>query len=302
MHWHIVGTGAIGCLFATRLAQQGTVTLLPHRAPDTPGPISVRVSGLSGDREHPLPWEPVEAPGAISHLLVTTKAYDVAGALDTISHRLRGDSVVLLMANGLGYAEELQRRLPWLQPALGTTTEGAFRQARWHIHHAGRGTTRIGQPASTGPAPAWFDNWRQAVPDCHWDKAIEDALWRKLAINCAINPLTALQRCQNGQLAREPDLAANVRALCREIATVAEAAGHGRAVADLEADVFAVIRGTADNRSSMLQDVEAGRRTEIDYITGHLVATAEARGIEAPLNRGLLDRVHALENEADTRE
>ena len=114
-------------------------------------------------------------------------------------------------------------------------------------------------------------------------------LWRKLAINAAINPLTALLRCTNGELAGDP--ADRVRRLCTEISAVARAAGMGRAVESLENVVFEVIHNTADNRSSMLQDVEAGRPTEIDYITGWLVEQANRLGMDVPANAALLEQV-----------
>ncbi|MBN7795411.1 2-dehydropantoate 2-reductase [Parahaliea mediterranea] len=297
-HWHILGTGAMGCLFASYLARQRIpLTLLP-RQPAEPGDITLVVDGLGGGHRYQLPWETAGSDGPISHLLVTTKAYDVAPAVASVAHRLRPDTVVLLMANGIGFEREVRARVPGLAPTLGTTTEGAYREARWRVRHAGRGATRIGLPGGAG-APAWFANWRAAVPDCHWDMAIEQALWRKLAINCAINPLTALHGCANGQLGADPGLAAQVRALCAEIERIGIAAGQASAVTDLEAAVFAVIAGTADNQSSMLQDVRAGRRTEIDYITGHLLATATAHGLDAPRNRELMDKITAQEPSAD---
>lgn len=297
-HWHVLGTGAIGCLFSARLAQAGVpVTLLPRQAVADEGPVTVRVSGPSGDSNIPIPWEPAGSHGAIDYLLVTTKAYDAAAAVTSVAPRLHRGSVLLLMTNGLGCAEEVRTVLPDMKPVLGTTTAGAYRAAPWHIHPAGAGTTRLGCPGANG-APTWFDAWQHAIPACTWDPAIDSALWRKLAINCAINPLTAVHKCPNGELGTTPALAAQVRGLCVEIARVGRAAGHPAAVEDLEAAVFAVIQDTAGNRSSMLQDLLAGRRTEIDYITGYLVATAHKLGEPVPGNRELLARVRQLETRA----
>lgn len=296
-HWHILGTGAVGCLLASHLAGQHIpLTLLPRRPPapgQRCGSVHLTLEGLGGGTCYTLPWEVGEQGDHITHLLVATKAYDVAGAVAAVAHRLRPDATVLLMANGMGFAEEVTRHLPDHPLTFGTTTEGAFRRADWQVLYAGRGATRIGRPGRER-APDWFADWRAALPDCTWEPAIEDALWRKLAINCAINPLTALHGCRNGQLGTDPALARRVRALCREIARVSEAAGRGQAVVDLETTVFGVIAATADNRSSMLQDAAAGRRTEIDYISGYLVATADALGVDAPLNRDLLARVAAI--------
>lgn len=291
-HWHVIGAGAIGCLFATALQRGGLpVTLLLR---EFCGEVPVRVDTGDGPRQLFFPTSRPGGSGYISHLLVTTKAYDVVPAVMSLAHRLDEDSQVLLLANGLGYSEELRRAIPDLDYFYGSTTEGAYRLGPLHIHHAGRGYTRIGKPDCSVP-PGWFDTWDQAVQPGSWDDDILGTLWRKLAINCAINPLTALHRCRNGELAK-PRLAAQVLALCEEIAPVCTAAGFPITCAALHQAVREVITATAANRSSMLQDVLAGRPTECNYITGYLLATARAHAIDVPRNEELLNRMLELES------
>ena len=119
-------------------------------------------------------------------------------------------------------------------------------------------------------------------------------VWEKLAVNCAINPLTAVHDCRNGELLSRPELAREVDALCNEIARVSEAAEFAPIAAGLRARVEEVIRNTASNHSSMLQDCRAGRTTEINYITGQLLRVADLHGIAAPRNRSLLEQVKRL--------
>jgi 2-dehydropantoate 2-reductase len=227
-------------------------------------------------------------------LLVTTKAYDVATAVESIAHRLAPAGQVLVLANGMGFAEDLAAACPGISPYFGTTTEGAHRSARGHIRHAGQGSTLIGRSGQAMP-PAWFAAWRRVTADCSWEAAIELALWRKLAINCAINPMTALHDCRNGDLLARSPLRHQVAALCREIAEVSEAAGFSPVARALHDAVLTVIRGTAANYSSMQQDLHAGRRTEIDYITGYLLRVASDLGIDAPANRALFEEVKRLD-------
>jgi 2-dehydropantoate 2-reductase len=85
-----------------------------------------------------------------------------------------------------------------------------------------------------------------------------------------------------------------VRRLCEEIAAISRAAGYTSAAEGLEQAVTDVIAGTANNRSSMLQDVQGGHRTEIDYISGYLLAVARRHGIAAPGNQSLFERVHDM--------
>ncbi len=287
--WHVLGPGAIGSLFAAFLQNAGAeVVLLDHRG-NTEKSRSIVIDGLPPAGRFEFDVSPVAASEAIDYLLITTKAYSVLDALTSIGHRLRSASTAVLMVNGMGLDADIRSRFPDLGLVLGTTTEGAFRRADDSLCHAGSGTTRIGSPTAAAPEPPWFDSFSQAVPDCHWEPDMVASLWRKLAINAAINPLTALLRCTNGELAGDP--ADQVRTLCAEITAVAQAAGMERAVESLERAVFDVIDNTAGNRSSMLQDVEAGRPTEIDYITGWLVEQAQELGIDTPANAALLEKM-----------
>lgn len=296
--WHVLGAGAIGGLFALRLAQAGeNVVLVLREAP--PGRRrTLSRSGVDGTARHPFPVETAADDTPIQRLLVATKAHAVGNAVLSVSHRLTVDTDVLLLANGMGFVEELATRLPRLAPILGTTTEGAFRadprQQPGRIHHAGRGDTLIGRPGQAQPPPALQKFC--ALPRCAWEADIARALWRKLAINAAINALTAIHRCANGELAADPERASEVQTLCAEISAICQALGQGDAARDLLAKVSTVIHNTAANRSSMLQDIEAGRQTEVAYINGYLVQAARQAGLAAPLNTRLLEAVQAMES------
>ncbi len=291
--WYVLGAGAMGCLFGVALRRTGVPVTLLQRSDRGVSEVNLRLEVAAASDEWRMPVEPCAAPGSIGRLLVTTKAPDVVDAVKSVAHRLEQTSQVLLLANGMGFAEHLAKDLPDLQIFQGTTTEGAYRLGPWHLRHAGRGQTRLGRPGG-GAAPGWFEQWSTALDDCLWDEDIDAALWLKLAINCAINPLTALHRCPNGELARDPALSARVRGLCQEITRVCTAAGYPQVAERVPTAVANVIAGTAENRSSMLQDVEAGRRTEIEYITGFLVNEGSRLGLATPLNSALLDEVRTL--------
>lgn len=293
-HWHVLGAGAMGCLFACTLRHGGhPVTLLRRRGAPA-ATITVSVEGNGATSSQQLAASRAEDSDYISHLLVTTKAYDVHSAVSSVAHRLDRHSQVLLLANGLGFAEAIRAELPEPYFYYGTTTEGAYRIADCHICHAGHGLTRIGQLGAER-APPWFRQWSGAVRPSVWDPEIDRSLWLKLAINCAINPLTALHGCLNGDLAK-PEHAARVALLCDEIIEISAAAGYTEVTAGLHHQVAQVISDTAANRSSMLQDVQAGRRTEIDYITGYLLRAAQQHRVAAPHNEALFRSVGELDD------
>jgi 2-dehydropantoate 2-reductase len=280
----------MGCLFADALARSGCKSTLIMRAGTKQKALPVIVERDNVRYEQQLDIVSPDGKERISHLLVTTKAYDVREAVASVAHRVTKDSVVLLMANGMGFAEQVGGDWPHLNIYCGSTTEGAYSIERQHICHAGRGETRIGRAGQKEPPP-WFIHWEHAIDGCVWDENIETALWSKLAVNCIINPLTALHGCPNGELAKQSNLAAQVAALCAEVARISRAEGFIEVATALPHTVAGVIAGTADNQSSMLQDVQRGRQTEIDYINGYLLQVAERHGIDAPHNRTLLERI-----------
>ena len=293
-HWHLLGAGAIGCLYAGHLRSSGCDISLIMRKGKQPAslPIITEHGGIRSEQHVPVVTPNSHAP--ISHLVITTKAYDVSEAVASIAHLLSEDSVVVLLVNGMGLAEQLAADWPHLNIFCGTTTEGAYCLAPQHIQHTGRGKTRIGKQGEKKPPP-WFEKWSDAIDTCVWDSDIEAALWSKMAINCIINPLTALHNCANGELSQRPELITQVTTLCGEVSKITRAAGFTAIAAALPQLVAGVIAATANNRSSMLKDVENGRRTEIDYITGFLLRVADQHGIDAPHNRALLGSIKSHE-------
>lgn len=225
-------------------------------------------------------------------LLVTLKAWQVSDAVKALAATLPASSPVLLLHNGMGTIDELKSIH---QPLLmATTTHAARRDGNIIVHVAG-GVTHIGPArAQDGDYSYLADTLQDVLPDVAWHNHIRPQLWRKLAVNCVINPLTALWNCPNGELKNQKQLVAT---LCAEVASVVEREGLHTSADDLRYYVDQVIESTAENISSMLQDVRAQRHTEIDYITGYLLKRARAHGISVPENARLYDMVKRKESE-----
>ncbi len=282
--WHILGAGAIGRLFACKLQHLGLAPVLVLREGARGDTIITR---RWDEREESIPVTTVgvEAlePGEITGLLVTTKVNHAVAAVEACLPALAEGAPVILLHNGMGVLEELRRNHPTLSLYAGTTTDGAYRDGEVLVH-AGLGETDIGG----GEVPDWFAPFESGEERVRWCEDIDAALWKKLLINCAINPLTALHRCRNGALLDNPALRAEVELLCEELAAVSAARGNARGAGCALDWALGVIQRTADNQSSMLQDVLNGRETEIRYITGYLVSEAERLGVPVPRNAALL--------------
>ena len=292
--WHILGAGAMGRLMGCKLQRLGLQPVLLTRAGGA-GTRSVVLRENGSDTPHALDSQgvPALAPRSIQALLVTTKANHAVSAVQSLAHALQPGAPLVLLHNGMGVREELAASHPALNLHAGTTTEGAYRDGEMLVH-AGRGETVIGRQGQ--PSPDWFQPFAESGERFLWDANIDDMLWRKLLINCAINPLTALHRCLNGALLDNPALRAEVELLCEELAAVSAARGNDRGATCALDWALSVIQVTAGNQSSMLQDVVRGRETEIEYITGYLVREAHRLAVPCPRNERLLAQLRSLDS------
>jgi len=282
-HW-VVGPGAVGRLLALRLAGQLPVVLIGRREP--PGRLTLTTPegeqiprALPGATPNALPT----MPPTMIHL--TTKAQSAEAAIAALKGRVPATTPLVLWQNGFGVQETLTRS--WSGPVLcASTTEGAFvddTPQRQAVVHAGHGRTVIGHLDGTYPDLAgWLaETLAAAGLPCQAVDNIRVRLWHKLAVNAAINPLVARFRIRNGQL-RDRPFRPMVEALVTELALIMAAEGMPAPTSCWSALVWGVVEATANNRASMLQDVLAGRPTEVDSILGPLQAAARRHAIAIP--------------------
>ncbi len=289
--WHVLGAGSLGCLWATRLARAGLPVRLILRNTQRlrAYQAAAGVSLVEAGQTSLFPMLPEEPAGCapIQRLLVASKAYDAEAAIASVSARLAPGADILLLQNGLGSQEAVAARWPDSRCIFVSSTEGAYRDADFSVVHAGRGQNWLGDPANIDP-PVWLAELEAAGIPQQWTPQIMSRLWRKLALNCAINPLTVLNDCRNGELLKQREA---LHSLCDELVAVLGACDQHDAAQGLEAEVFRVIEATASNFSSMHQDVRNGRRTEISFLLGKACQAACLHGIQAPALNDLLRRL-----------
>lgn len=229
--------------------------------------------------------------GPIQQLLVTTKTPATDDALLPLLPDLVPGATVVLLQNGMGTEDSIRARRPDLQLLVAVTTDGVFRPSRDTLVLAGHGDTLIG---SLAPRQEALTQWAAATLGMRAAPDIQVRRWLKLAMNCAINPLTALRHCRNGELLNAPDALATMRAVCDEVAAVMRAEGLDADGANLYRLACETAGKTGANVSSMRADTEAGRETEIRQMNGFVVARARALGIPAPVNARLLSAIEAI--------
>jgi 2-dehydropantoate 2-reductase len=283
----IVGTGALATLFAARLSRAGCrVTMLGswNEALEALGTHGARLlEAQEGEKAHPVRVanDPVSI-GRFPHAIVLVKSWQTEAAARGLAACLAADGLALTLQNGLGNREILARELGPQRVALGTTTTGATLLGPGLVKAGGEGSISI----EAHPALAPIEHALRAAD--FEVEIVTDArslIWGKLVINAAINPLTALLRLPNGELLKRPAARRLLRALAGETAAVAAAENVTLPFDDPAAAAEQVARKTADNHSSMLQDVLRGAPTEIDAICGAIVRAGERHGLATPINR-----------------
>lgn len=289
MNITVLGCGALGQLWLAALYHQGHQVQGWLRVPQPFCTIDViDTQGIESTLQLPANNPTLLAQSDL--LLVTLKAWQVSGAVTALLPQLKADCAIVLLHNGLGTREELPSMV---QPLIqGTTTHAAYRE-NGRIKHVHKGTTRIG-PVNTRAqsVSALAESLHHALPEVAWHNNIAASCWIKLAASCVINPLTALYQCRNGALAgHQPE----IEGICREVALVMDREGYHTSCDSLLLYINQVIKSTADNQSSMLQDVNNERHTEIDYITGYLLRRARAHGISIPENQRLFELIKKRE-------
>ena len=291
--WHVLGAGAIGCLWAAHLQSAGfPVTLILRNTSrlDT----FIEKAGITLDKQlFTVNAETATCSDPIKQLLVTTKSIDTQIAMETVRHRLAPDARIIVLQNGLGPQQWVCEQFPEADVVWGSTTDGAWLQSPFELVHAGQGITKLGSPECE---VNWLESLGAGFLKIEIDDQIEKTLWRKLAINCAINPLTAIKQCQNGELARNPDYLAEMAELCHEVEQVAIAAGVSLFKEPLVEHACQVAELTSKNYSSMMQDIRHQRTTEIEYITGYLCKTAETVNVPVPANQKIYAAVKKLQD------
>jgi 2-dehydropantoate 2-reductase len=242
---------------------------------------------------------------AFDLLLVLVKAFDTEALAARLAGRIPPETPVLTLQNGLGNAEALAARLKPDQVLAGVTTFGALRESPDVVRLTGRGECVIGawfpgNRTAEGRARAASELLSHAGIPCAAAPNILPVLWKKLAVNAVINPLTAILRVPNGELLHRPALDPLIAVIVEEVWRVA--ARHKIPLPtppELVEEVQRVCRGTASNRSSMLRDVEEARPTEIDAINGAVVRLGQERGALVPANLALASLIRAISMRAE---
>jgi len=296
----MMGSGAMGGLFGGLLTLAGEeVWLVDHKRDQID---AIRSAGLileeKGERRiiRMNATSDATSVGKADLVIFFVKTYDTALAVSDAMALEKEDTIFLTLQNGLGNEEAICRKVDRKKVMLGVTGQGATLIGPGHLRHAGWGKTFIGEldHRLTERVVRICKMFCDAGVETEVSSNIHDQVWGKLLVNVGINAMTALTGFKNGQILDYPESVRLMENLVTEASEVARRKGI-----HLERDPIEVVRktieATRENRSSMGQDFDHRRKTEIEAINGAIVREAQLLGVPVPFNQAVTDLVKAIE-------
>jgi 2-dehydropantoate 2-reductase len=298
----VIGAGAMGSLFGALLAEGGHEVWLcdiwqDHIKRLKQSGLKIEWEGQIRNVRLNATCDPREI-GASELVLIFVKSTQTKSAVESAALLAGRKGWVMTLQNGMGNAETIAEHISPNRILAGTTAHGATMLEAGSIRHAGAGPTTVGMWSGGEKefeiARQIAGQLTQAGIESTAVETVRPVIWDKLLVNVGINAITALTGIRNGQILDLELTRELSRAAVEEAAAVAKAQGI-EIRKDPAAHVFQVAAATAANRSSMGQDVDHRRPTEIKAINGFVVKEAEKAGLAAPVNRALTALVETME-------
>jgi 2-dehydropantoate 2-reductase len=289
----ILGAGAMGCLYGAAFHRAGCEVVFvdvnqPHI--DAINARGLELETRAGTERLPIPARlPGEIAEPVDLVVVFTKTFHTDAALAGIAAAIGPQTWLLSLQNGLGNDKRLAARASEDRILVGSSSLPSDLVGPGKVRSHGEGGSKLypafgGDPAFAGEICELLT--RGGLPAV-LEPDIHGAIWSKAIFNATMNPLCALTRRTPGFLGAHAESRALIRALVDEGVAVANASGVAIPAQPIHDLTQVSVTDHADHEASMLQDVKAGRRTEVDAINGAIVEAARAAGVAAPLTETL---------------
>lgn len=298
----ILGAGAMGSLLGGQLALGGKDVVLldvdqAHLDAINQNGLTVEFDDASRTARLPA-MRPTALQQPVDLLVLLTKTYHTEAALQDAKGAIGPDTAVLTIQNGLGNAARVASVVPLERVLIGMNLYNGARQGPGRVSTHGEGKIVLwSADGKERPAAQCIaEEFASAGVTCVADPNVEKAIWEKICFNTGMNPVAALTRSTVGGMGDHGSEL--VMSIVSESCAVARAAGfdvNEENVRNTVKMAFAKHRG---HKSSMFQDMAAGRRTEIDAINGAIADIADRLGVPAPINRALARLVRLAEASA----
>lgn len=299
----VIGAGAMGGLFAARLTNQDNDVALIEVSQATIEAVDgggLRVSGLFGDKSHRLPVGPADRyTDAFELLIVFTKGMHTTSAMEAAKHLIGPDTWALTVQNGIGNVEAIEPFVDRDRIVMGMTNWPSTLIEPGFINVPGEGEIKIW--AANGRWSEKLDAIGSALDEaglnCKLDPDVEAAIWEKLAFNSALNSLAAITGLTVGEMGDRQESRAIVFTILNEVVSVATAKGLAINADHIRQSVEHAFANHRQHKPSMLQDRLAGRRMEINTITGAVSKAGARLGVATPVTATLAGLLAIVDGE-----
>lgn len=287
----VLGAGAIGSLYGSKLADTNDVTLVGR--PEHVAAIQrdgLRIVGIETQTVRVRAANRIDELSRDALILLTTKVPATLPALEPLVPLLRHDNTVVALQNGLGSDEIARSAIQDRAVVLrGITQFGATFDQPGVVRYMAAGYTVLENHDRSSRIAAVLN---AAGLNCRIAADIKSEVWRKAVFNCVVNPITTILGSNVGAIV-DPHLLQLKRLIINECVAVAAAEGF-RLDDDFLGEIDAVYAGS-ENIVSMRQDLLRGRETEIDYLNGAVAALGARHGVDCPVNDALTRIIKAME-------
>lgn len=235
--------------------------------------------------------------GVVDVIVLFVKAQHTDAAARSVAPMIGPNTAVVTLQNGWGNADRLASAVPAEQLVIGVTYNSCTSSGPGQVVHSGRGDTVTGPYQDTDLT---FANVvAELLNSSGWSAQVttevRTEIWKKLVLNCATLPTAALSRLNAGALGEPGEVRDVVDAIAAEAVAVAVAQGLSVALPERLQAIHGVLDRAGTGKASMLQDVLAHRKTEIETVNGAVVRIGDGLGIAVPLNRAMVALVHGIE-------
>jgi 2-dehydropantoate 2-reductase len=298
----VIGGGAMGAIFAVGLAQAGRDVTVLDTAGDLVDHINEEGITISSGGEVVVTKVPATTnPACLASTdlaIVFVKAHHTPSVAQALAGHLGSGSVVLSLQNGWGNSDVLAESVVAERLVMGVTYHSGTVVSLGQVAHTGRGPTFVGPYEATGGmdrARLVAETLTKAQFETSATADVRTEIWNKLILNAATLPVAASTGLRAAEMLEVPDVAALVEALAKEAVAVATKLGLRVDGDERVARIRTVLANAGQGKPSMLQDVEARRKTEIEVVNGAVARAAAECGIDVPLNVALCAVVHGIE-------
>ncbi|MDO4682207.1 MAG: 2-dehydropantoate 2-reductase [Lautropia sp.] len=296
------GGGAMGGLFGALLAEAGhevTLVDVSRAAVEAINRGGITIEEQDGSNRQirlPATTDPASV-GAVDLVISFVKCYHTDAAIRLALPMISSRTKVLSLQNGWGNADRIAQHVPPDRILVGVTYHSATLLAHGKVRHPGTGTTYLGQigKSDTACLHALAEAFDASGLTCMLPPRIELEIWKKLALNACVLPLSACLSMLTHELAECEPARQEMADILGEVIAVTAARGHPLDFDERWAQILGLLTRARGAKPSMLQDVENRRRTEIDVINGAVVAAGQAAGVPTPHNAAMYAMVRALE-------